>query len=237
MGLETKKRLQSKDCLNLFRLLAAIGVMYWHIVRHLSIEIPIIINKTCGYLPGVPLFFCLSGFLVWPSVGRSSSFGEFIRKRFWRIYPELWGVVLVGSGVILLLYDSSIEWGDFLLFNLAQATFLQFWTPDFLRGYGCGTPNGALWTITVIVQFYLISFGLYKLVYNKNKLWLILLIMSILFAFSHNYIVEMLPVIMGKIYSCTVIPYLWMFLMGAFLSEKILVLISCNRFFRKIFFY
>lgn len=161
----TNKR---SDCLNLIRLLAAIGVMYGHAIQHLSLDIPGVVSKFL-WLPGVPLFFCLSGFLIWPSIGRSRTFVEYCRKRFWRIYPELWGAVILNAVVILLLFHKPIEWVKFAVFTFTQSTFFQFWTPDFLRAYGCGTPNGALWTICVIVQFYAFAFVLYKFVYKKIK--------------------------------------------------------------------
>ena len=207
------------DCLNLIRLLAAIGVMYGHMVHHLSLDIPSIVSRFL-WLPGVPLFFCLSGFLIWPSVGRSTTFSEYCRKRFWRIYPELWGAVLLNAVVILLLFQEPIEWARFALFTITQSTFFQFWTPDFLRAYGCGTPNGALWTICVIVQFYLIAFVLYKYVYKKNKAQLVLFFLSVLLGMLHESIVSRVPEVVGKLYSVTVFPYLWMFLLGVFLCDN-----------------
>lgn len=47
-----------------------------------------------------------------------------------------------------------------------------------------------------------------------------LLLVSVLFALLHKDIVKMMPFIVGKIYGCTLVPYCWMFLLGAFLSEK-----------------
>jgi peptidoglycan/LPS O-acetylase OafA/YrhL len=37
---------------------------------------------------------------------------------------------------------------------LAQLSIVQFYNPDFLRGYGVGVLNGSLWTISVELQFY-----------------------------------------------------------------------------------
>lgn len=207
-----------QNCLSVFRLLAAIGVMYGHAIHHLQIDIPEVVSRFL-WLPGVPLFFCLSGFLIWPSIGRSKTFAEYCRKRFWRIYPELWTAVLLNAAVIVVLF-APIEWDKFAVFTLTQATFFQFWTPDFLRGYGCGTPNGALWTITVIVQFYLLGFFLYKFVYKKNKAQLVLIALSVLLAFFHGNIVSRVPEIVGKLYSVTVFPYMWMFLLGVFLCDN-----------------
>ena len=43
--------------------------MYGHISYHLNINIPNnIITDIITFFPGVPIFFCLSGFLIWQSI-------------------------------------------------------------------------------------------------------------------------------------------------------------------------
>lgn len=207
------------DCLNLIRLIAAIGVLYGHTIQLLSLDIPGFVSKFL-WLPGVALFFCLSGFLIWPSIGRSKTFVEYCRKRFWRIYPELWGAVLLNAVVILLLFREPIEWAKFALFTVTQSTFFQFWTPGFLRGYGWGVPNAALWTICVIVQFYLIAFVLYKFIYKKNKPQVVLMVLFALLAGFHEQIISRVPEVVGKLYGMTIFPYMWMFLLGVFLCDN-----------------
>lgn len=157
-----------KNSLNTFRLLAAIQVLWGHAFRHLEInEIPVI-GDILDFFPGVPIFFTLSGFLIWHSIGRSCSFKEYAKKRFLRIYPELWVAVAVEIIVLLVLYKQPINWPQMGLFTLGQATIFQFWTPDFLRGYGCGCPNGALWTISILIQFYFCAYFIYKWLDKKN---------------------------------------------------------------------
>ena len=154
--------------LNLFRLLAALEVLHVHSIKHLGLTNIPFFSGFIRFFSGVPIFFTLSGFLIWHSIGRSKSFGEYSLKRFWRIYPELWVAVAVEIVVLLLLYHQPIKWPQMGLFIFGQATFFQFWTPDFLRGYGCGTPNGALWTITVLIQFYFCAFFVYKWLHNRK---------------------------------------------------------------------
>ena len=144
-----------KNCLNTIRIIAALEVAIGHITYHLNVHIPTLIGKIMNYFHGVPIFFVLSGFLIWQSIDRCKDFSTYFRKRVLRIYPELWFCLFVEILSIVLFYQNwNIK--DLTLFSFTQGTLFQFWTPDSLRGYGCGTPNGSLWTITVIVQFYLL---------------------------------------------------------------------------------
>lgn len=104
----------------------------------------------------------MSGLLIWLSVGRSKSYRQFLTKRFLRIFPELWVSVLVDILVIMALYRGWTA-KSLILFGIGQGTVLQFWTPSALHGYGVGTPNGALWTMGVIIQFYIVVWFFYKI--------------------------------------------------------------------------
>lgn len=208
------------NSLNTFRLLAAIEVLYGHTLEHLGLaDIPIFGDFIRSFA-GVPVFFTLSGFLIWQSIGRSHSFGDYAKKRFWRIFPELWVAVAVEIVVLLLLYHQPIDWPKLGLFAVGQATLFQFWTPDFLRGYGCGTPNGALWTITVLIQFYFLAYFFYKQLKNKRLyVWVGVIVISIIIAWLTPVIKNALPLYISKLYSVSIIPYLWMFLIAAFAAE------------------
>jgi len=157
-----------KNCLNTIRLLAAIQVLWKHSLIHLELPNIPVLGDFVLFFQGVPVFFTLSGFLIWQSIGRSHTFSDYAKKRFWRIYPELWLAVVVELVVLLLLYHQPIDWAQFGLFAIGQATFFQFWTLDCLRGYGCGCPNGALWTISVLIQFYFLAFFIYKWLKKRN---------------------------------------------------------------------
>lgn len=181
---------------------------------------PVVLDKIVSFFYGVPVFFMMSGYLIWMSVGRSASFSQYCKKRFWRIFPELWVAVLIEILVLLALFQGDIQWGKLGLFTITQGTFFQFWTPDFLRSYGCGCPNGALWTICVLIQFYLLAYLTYKLLKGRKMVvWLSVLSLLLGVAYATPIIKRPLPEIIGKLYSQTVSPYFWMFLVGAFFSE------------------
>lgn len=47
------------------------------------------LRKTSEFFPGVIVLFTISGFLISDSMERSKTKGEFLRKRVFRLYPEL----------------------------------------------------------------------------------------------------------------------------------------------------
>lgn len=169
----------------------------------------------------MPIFFTMSGFLIWWSIGRSNSYTQYLRKRFWRIYPELWVAVIVELIILLALYHEPINWGQFGLFAFAQSTIFQFWTPNCLRAYGCGTPNGALWTIGVLVQFYIVAYFIYKLLHGRKLwIWIHVVIASVGLGCMTPIVDDCVPETMAKLYHQTLFPYLWMFLLPSMVAEK-----------------
>ena len=55
---------------------------------------------------------------------------------------------------------------------------------------------------------------------KKVHVWLISILISIIIGFLSPDIEACLPTIIGKLYSQTLLPYLWMFLTAAFIAEK-----------------
>lgn len=217
---------KDKNCLNLIRLLAAFQVMYGHVRMHLSISTYPIIDTIVNFFNGVPVFFAMSGFLIWFSVGKSKDIVSFYRKRFWRIYPELW-LGVVAEAIALLVFYTRIDIKQFALFLIGQATIFQFWTPDSLRDYGCGTPNGSLWTICVLIQFYIIVWGIYKLLHKKSIVrWIVAITGAVLIGICLDGFLEIyFPQLIYKLYCQTVVPYMWIFLTGAVIAELASVMI------------
>ena len=189
-------------------------------IAHLDIDTPYLVDRIFNYFQGVPIFFLLSGFLIWESIDRSKNYTTYLKKRFWRIYPELWMGVALELIIIAIIYGID-DIKKFILFAFTQSTILQFWTPEFLRGYGCGTPNGALWTIGVLIQFYVIIWFIKKFLRDKGILtWGIVLGVSIVLGMVPQALKGYIPEIVLKLYEQTVFNYLYLFLFGAFLADK-----------------
>ena len=92
-----EKQSIQNNSLSLFKLIAALQVMFGHIIEHLEIGVPQWISQIFGIFQGVPIFFTLSGFLIWFSIDRSENRGVF------RIILEnVFGVSIRKCGFLLV---------------------------------------------------------------------------------------------------------------------------------------
>ena len=173
------------------------------------------------YFPGVPVFFLVSGFLIFWSFDRNQNeVRKFYRNRFLRLYPALWVCLLVAA--VLLVLDYPFEKtqllfsGDFSKWFLAQATFFQFYTPDSLRFWGVGAPNGSLWTITVELQFYMLVPILFYFFKRLGKYWKTGLFALITISLGCNIFIDTLndESMLRKLGGVFILPYLYYFLCG-----------------------
>ena len=130
-------RLGRHNLFDVIRLYAALQVMISHGSSHLGFELLPVVNRIFS-LPGVPIFFSISGFLVGLSCLRlEGRYKEYAWHRVLRIYPALWICLLVSCCILLafgkglfLLTPTGFSW------LAAQATFVQFFNPAQLRHLG-----------------------------------------------------------------------------------------------------
>ena len=209
------------NSINFLKLIAAIQVFVQHTTAHFDLDyVPSWLRPVHSMFSGVPVFFILSGFLIWSSIARTPDIKTFCKKRVFRLYPELWGGVVMSFVAIIVLYGQSIKWPAFLAFQATQSTFMQFWTPDFLRGYGCGTPNGSLWTICVMLQAYLAMWFLHRLIHGKRwEYWASFVMVSVAMGFTPYLVRNILPEILYKLFMQTFVPYFWLFAVGMLICE------------------
>lgn len=208
---------------NLVRLLAAFQVLLVHVFHHFSINGYIV--EVLEMLPGVPIFFFVSGMLIYQSYIRSKSTGliSFYRKRILRIYPALIVCFIFSVSTLLLsgyLNFSDIFGSKFLLWVAAQLSFFQFYNPDLLREYGVGVLNGSLWTISVELQFYFLTPFLALLLKRSYKLFFLIFILSILLNFASHYILD-IDSIITKLLRVSALPWVYFFCFGIFISYNV----------------
>lgn len=224
---------RESNCLDFIRIIAAFQVMLGHEIEHLALPVGDLWGCFGVFFRGVPIFFVISGFLMWFSINRSRTYKEYLKKRFWRIYPELWLAVFIEIFMLILLYHDWII-RDILLFCFSQGTIFQFWTPDCLRGYGVGTPNGALWTIGVMIQFYIVVWFFYKIMKKQTLLiWVLGLTVSFAFSYLCKYITQQWfdNEIVSKLYNQTFVEYFWLFYIGMLMAKfKEKCLIICRKY-------
>ena len=152
------------NAFDLLRILAAFQVMFGHMIEHLELGsaangLVEFMVRVSQIIPGrgVIIFFAISGYLAIPSI-ENCSLWQYCKKKFARIYPGLWFAFIINTAIISALYGMPQGLRDNLIYVITQTTFFQFYTGDWLRGYGAGTANGSLWTISVLIQFYIIAY-------------------------------------------------------------------------------
>lgn len=205
---------------DLIRIIAALQVAVVHSAQHLGLERGPILTLI-GALPGVPVFFFVSGFLVSASLERSSSLRSYAVKRILRIYPALWACLAVGIATALLWGNVSFKWSEFWPWFVTQITFVQFYNPEFLRDYGVGVLNGSLWTIPVELQFYIALPLIYAIMPRRPTAWL--LAAAFVFMICNQALVvwdQHSNGLLVKLYGVTAAPWLYMFLLGVVLQKN-----------------
>lgn len=229
---------------DLIRLLAAIQVVFEHGFFHLKIDGKLLTNFN-RIFPGVLIFFTVSGFLIFSSFDRNNDLKKYFVNRFLRIYPALWLCFII-TVILLIIFKivnlSNIFSLTMLKWYFTQVTFFQFWTPDLLRAWGIGTPNGSLWTIPVEIQFYILL-PIVVLLFKKIKLIYKFIALSIISIFVNLYLKNFIgpnESIIVKLGTVSVLPYLYCFLAGSLMYlywDKIKVVIEGKALYWTIIFF
>jgi len=188
--------------------------MLYHLVTAFKIEPNAGLLKVAwqvfNWFPGVQVFFFISGFLITQSLAQRGDLFTYARNRLLRIYPGLYVCLIVTAFILFLTGFLKLTWST-SQWLLCQMTVIQGWTPQSLRGYGVGNPNGSLWTIAVEIEFYAVMplLALIKSQQRRRICMLTALGCSLLLAETTNQ----------RFLQVTVLPYLWVFLMGALVFE------------------
>ena len=219
----------SENNFDLIRLVAALEVAVRHCYLHLvSEQLPAWLEYPLSLVPGVPIFFFLSGYLISRAWERSPSTSDYFRNRALRLFPALWACVAL-SVVILFAsgYLATVQWSPLgiIAWIACQGTVVQFWNPGFLREFGTGVVNGSLWSISVEIQFYVATCVAYTLLRRLSPVRITIALAVLAAAFSlfnvfGGLIEEQLVTLprgelLQKAYKVTLLPWFFMFLLGA----------------------
>ena len=221
--------LSRENNFDLIRLIAALQVMVYHSLTHFQVQAnwaePL--KQVVYLLPGVPIFFTISGFLIYQSLERNRhGLKKYFVNRFLRLYPALWACL--AFTILLITLSGHLNWEviftqRFLLWFTAQLSFFQFYPLEDFRTWGVGHPNGSLWSISVEIQFYLLLPVLFYLLFDKkyalrtkNIVLFILMAISIAFNYYQQQMVAEHKTI-GSLMGVFILHYLYFFCSGIIL--------------------
>jgi len=211
---------------DLIRLLAALQVVFHHTLTNMGLTRAYpeaaVFHNIISYFPGVPIFFTISGFLVYWSFERNRhQLQKYFKNRALRIFPALWVCVLV-SVVLIFIFNpldaTAFFSKDFWLYLFCQSTMFQTYFTGLSPVFGNGIPNGSLWTITIELQFYFVIPIIYFLcsrnTSRKSENTRLLLLFAAVFAVTSYARTLQLSSMEGQIMYSWVVPYLFNFLVG-----------------------
>lgn len=204
------------NAFDIVRAICTFTVFLGHFITHFNINTNSVLFEVAYFIKGVPIFFFLSGLFIARSLEVYNT-REFILKRIIRIYPELWVCVILNLIIILTNYSGTYTLKDILVYLATQLTFFQFYTGEWLRGYGVGVPNGALWTITVDIQFYILAILISRIMKKKPvKVWVSIIAFFSVLSITIKKVEAYIPDIIWKLLLCNIVPFLFIFLIGMF---------------------
>lgn len=230
---------------DLIRLLAAAQVVFVHAVGHtpvLGVGSPWLreLLDVVILFPGVAVFFVVSGFLIAKSYERLRDEPRvYLWHRVLRIYPALFlcfAVAMIALGVFGFLTPDVVGSVKFWGWLAGQLSFGQFYNPEFFRGFGMGVVNGALWTISVELQFYLFLPLFYAVVFPRVRRGVMggwLLAASFVISFAAFWYVDAATnaaggftaaPLLAKLMFVSILPHWWMFVLGILIHRHYAVL-------------
>lgn len=203
----------NENCFDIIRWICTFTVFFGHFLTHFGVKNEVL-HGIAYFVRGVPVFFLLSGIFIAQSLERYDT-KFFLKKRVLRIFPELWVCVILNLVIAQISLGGGYNLKDILIYLGTQMTAFQFYTGDWLRAYGVGAPNGALWTITVDLQFYVAAIFLAKWMKNRKwKTWTVVIAATMILDLLLEKCKGLYPEIGYKLLQCSLLSFIWIFLIG-----------------------
>lgn len=205
----SKKRIEFVDYL---RGISIFGIVIFHLF-HDYMTLPGIIAKLSIFGgAGVHVFNVCSSFgLALSFINRPVSWGEFLKKRFIKIYIPY----AIAVTFYFIFHMSMNPTTDTVIAYLSHVFLFKMFVPAYMTSLG-----GHFWYISTIIQFYLIFLLLMKLrnqIGNKK-----LLIFSCIVSILWMTLTSLLGIVDNRVWNNFVLQYLWEFGIGIFLADWLL---------------
>jgi len=146
----------STNRFDFLRLLFASLVFVFHLVVLANLADGTKLENNLAHLAELSIqgFFIISGALVYGSLLNSDGLRDYFDKRFRRLYPAYFVVILIPAIASLLLSGQSTGVLRYLASNSVFLNFLEPNLPGLFDGQRQTEVNGALWTLKIEVMFY-----------------------------------------------------------------------------------
>jgi len=175
---QTYKRVNNFD---LIRLGLALMVVFFHIYKLSTGNTGMWLSYLVDF--AVSSFFVISGLLVTRSFDQDQRLSGYLKKRFLRIYPLYFTMILTQLCILLILTSSAFNSQllvvglKYFVCNIIFLNFLQPTIPGVFEHLKYNAINGSLWTIKIEVLFYI----LLPLIYYGFKKFRISFLISLYF--------------------------------------------------------
>lgn len=171
---------------NLLRNLLSLLVVFthWNILTSNYYSHPIF--NLSGF--AVDSFFVVSGLLVWLSFKYTNNIKYFFIKRFFRLFPLYFIVILLQLLFFTILYyEFTFNHFEYFVYNVLFLNFLSPSIGNVFINSEVDAINGSLWTLKHEVLFYLLVPLLYKFSKDIKNFLIYLFIFSCLYIFTVEY--------------------------------------------------
>jgi len=178
-----------KNNFDILRLLLSLTVVIVHLADLSQIDKLKAFSSYFSSVIAVDSFFIVSGFLIFMSFDKSSSYTQYFLKRVKRIAPAYVSVIIISAIFLYFISTKSfneyftLDFIRYIVFNLFTLNFIQPTLNGVFENNYLQAVNGALWTIKVEIIFYILV-PLIAYISDKKKLltYSIIYILAILYS-------------------------------------------------------
>lgn len=217
-----------ENAFDFLRLFAAVTVIVGHAVPHFNTSFlwfdP---EEKSWFYDGVPLFFILSGFLIYKSCDKvfreNKLIREYLLNRVLRIVPGLYFYLILTTASFFIfgvLSKEDITNSGFIAWVVSTLFLIPVYHPSVFEDFGVAVVNGSLWTIPVEFSFYILLplfvYLKYKTNFKKMISTMIIVALTVMAAFEvvgHGF-GSAEPPIWYKLIGVSVFPNLYYFTVG-----------------------